>query len=140
MVRSVEEVKERLREGYQDAKKWSVGLWWEFRGKILAQFLEKEDVERILGWEIEDYKPQPLTKEEILRQMREYFDFAVEKCINERGISAERSIAHYEEWIWLLGDDKFLDKLKGVEYYPYGEPKLIKIAEEYGFNARELVA
>jgi len=70
--------------------------------------------------------------------MKNYFEFAVEKAIDERGISASRSIAHYETWIWLLGDDEFLNEIKNTKYEPYGMPMLIKIGEWYGFD-KELI-
>ena len=133
MVRTIEEVAERLKKKMEE-NEGMFSLWWEFSGKILAVFLPKEKLEE-LGFKVkEGYEPHPLTEEEIMKQMREYFEFAVEKCTGCRGISASRTIEHYKEWIWLLGDDEFLQEIENMEYAPYGKPILIAIAKRYGFD------
>lgn len=77
-----------------------------------------------------------LTKESLLEKMKDYMSFANEKADNERGISASRSIMHYIAWIWLLGDDDFLEQVEAAfedDYEPYGKPILAMIEKEYGW-------
>ena len=73
------------------------------------------------------------TKKNVLKAMKDYMDFAWEKANNCRGISANRSVAHYQAWIWLL-DDGFLETFNEIEYENYGKQKLIAICEKYGWD------
>lgn len=133
MTRTVDEIYKRLKN---EPKLIEDALNYEFYGKLLVQFLPKEKLIE-LGFEVSDkFKPAPLTDEEIIRQMKDYFDFAVDKALGQRGISASRSIAHYKAWIWLLGDDEFLQEIENTEYAPYGVPILTKIGKKYGFDEK----
>ncbi len=82
----------------------------------------------------DDYK-EP-TSENILKLMLGYMPFAFEKANNCRGISSNRSIAHYESWLWLLDDD-FLKEFNAIEYEHYGKEKLISICEKYGWDWKQ---
>lgn len=76
------------------------------------------------------------TREALLERMKDYMSFACEKADNERGISANRSIMHYIAWIWLLGDDDFLDEVEreyDENYHDYGKPILKMITDKYDF-------
>lgn len=79
-----------------------------------------------------DWTPQPNTRENILKIMQDYMDFAWEKANNRRGISASRSMSHYSAWIWLLGDEGKFGNLK--EYEHYGKDNLVAICKEYGWD------
>lgn len=59
-----------------------------------------------------------------LDQAREYLAFAWEKANNCRGISAGRSVQHFESWLWLAGADGF-DAVSVTEYRFYGKPNLV---------------
>lgn|GEM_PF-1980854 len=133
-MRSKEEIFERLKKYLEDNTN---SLIWEFRGKIIAPYLSKDTLEKLDLRVNPEYEPFPLSEEFILNEMKEYFPFAVNKCTGCRGISSLRSIEHYIEWIWLLGDDEFLQKIEKMyhhNYYPYGQPILIEIAKKYGFD------
>lgn len=133
MTRTIDEIYKRLKN---EPKLIEDALNYEFYGKLLVQFLPKEKLIE-LGFEASDkFKPASLTDEEIIRQMKDYFDFAVDKALGQRGISASRSIAHYKAWIWLLGDDEFLQEIENSEYAPYGVPILTKIGKKYGFDEK----
>ncbi len=91
---------------------------------MLNEKATKEDFDK--------YK-KPNTREELLKIMLDYMDFAWEKANNFRGLSAGRSIAHYMAWVWLAGDDDLLAELgKGYEYY--GKDLLVKICRHYGWD------
>jgi hypothetical protein len=62
-------------------------------------------------------------------------DFAWDKANNGRGISANRSIAHYQAWLWLLGVE-WCDTLMD-DYEFYGKPQLIRICEYLGLDPKQ---
>lgn len=73
----------------------------------------------------------PKTKENVLKEMAEYMEFAVGKAEDERGLSANRSINHYQAWVWLidLNFSEWLEKEYEDNYCDYGLPILNKIQE-----------
>lgn len=80
-----------------------------------------------------EWLPRPRDHEQIKKEMLEYMPFAWEKANNCRGISAARSIDHYKEWLWLLGDCEIdLDS-----YELYGKPQLKRICAKYGWDWRQ---
>ena len=76
-----------------------------------------------------------LSKQDILKEMEEYMSFAWDKANNFRGISASRSIDHYEVWMWLIGDEEVFDALPDYEYY--GKPVLKAICDHYGWDSEK---
>lgn len=97
------------------------------------QFLKKDVTED--QW-LENYIP--LTKEAVINEMKEYMDHAWDKANNERGISSQRSMAHYDNWLWLIDDHETLLFLRDDSNYEmYGKPILRKICEVYGFKIEE---
>ena len=61
--------------------------------------------------------------------------FACEKASGHRGISASRSIEHFRNWLWLLGDDELLEFSGGDNnYINCGAPILKAIADKYRFD------
>jgi len=91
--------------------------------KAAKKFLKPEVTET--EWEV-----QPKDRDFILKEMFDYMPFAWEKANNCRGISAGRSMAHYMNWIWLIGDN--LGNLSEYEFY--GRDNLIKICKHYGWD------
>lgn len=80
----------------------------------------------------EQWNPLPLTSDGVVGQMREYMDFAWEKALGHRGLSASRSVAKMREWLWLLGDDEGVAFADGDgNYQNYGVPVLAYICEKY---------
>lgn len=73
---------------------------------------------------------QPYTRESVLKEMKDYMSFAVDKATNHRGLSASRSISHYKAWVWLLGDTDF-ETVDWEAFQNYGCPILALIAETY---------
>lgn len=67
--------------------------------------------------------------------MTDYMEFAWDKANGCRGISAGRSMMHYQAWLWLEGEwtETEIDALDDYEYY--GKPQLIKICEHLGLDA-----
>lgn len=124
--------------------------------EIVARYHERREHD-LLGFEVHEYllaldwehvrpllkdgaqeSSQPFkTDDDVRARMADYIDFAYRKCFDRRGISACRSIMHYEAWIWLIGDDELLAKIDakcerdGSD--DYGESVLDLIAEHYGY-------
>ena len=71
------------------------------------------------------------TDEEVIKQIKEYLEFAWDKANNCRGLSAARSLCHFIGWLWLLGYD--IDK-KFEDYSHYGKPHLREISEKFEFD------
>lgn len=76
---------------------------------------------------------EPLTAEEVLKEAREYLDFAIGKIVGHRGISASRSVAKLTEWAWLLCRDDIVEAMKAAEYKNYGAPKVRAFAQAFGW-------
>jgi hypothetical protein len=68
---------------------------------------------------------------------RSYMEFAWDKANNCRGISASRSVQHFESWLWLAGADGF-DAVSDAEYQFYGKPCLVIAATALGVDWRAL--
>lgn len=76
------------------------------------------------------------TKENVMKKMLKYMEFAWEKANGCRGISANRSISHFKAWLWLMNDGN-LEKMNAIEYEHYGKEKLIFICEAYGWDWKQ---
>lgn len=72
-----------------------------------------------------------------LARAREYMAFAWNKANNCRGISATRSVSHFQSWLWLAGSDDF-DDIAEAEYQFYGKPVLVVAAEALAVDWRAL--
>lgn len=96
----------------------------------LKRFLKKDIDEKELDQIKAEYKPK--TSDEIKKQAIDYLEFAWNKCENERGISANRSIMHYQAWLWLMGEDDFDDLMD--DYDSYGRPQLKRIQKFLGIE------
>ena len=83
----------------------------------------------------EGYEASPLTEEEVVKEMKEYIEFAFGKAYNCRGLSSSRSIWKFTQWLWLLEDHELMTFAEDDDNYAmYGVPVLRKIAEKYGFT------
>lgn len=106
----------------------ATGLWYEFMGKLLVPYLPFDYIKNelatkdILDEDINDIMT-PLNRIEILKEAQKYLSFAWDKCNDQRGISANRSLAHYIEWFWLADEPEFSDKIDKefeTNYHSYG--------------------
>jgi len=123
-MKSIEEIRERLEEqknNISDAMMWKMSNYHP-----LCIFLEE--------YIKEGYEPNPLTREEVLKEMSEYMPFAIMKAKDQRGLSAARSIWKYEQWLWVL-EDPLYEEI-GI-YDDYGMEHLHKIAGKYDLPLKE---
>lgn len=79
--------------------------------------------------------PAPKGLAQIREDAIEYMAFAWEKANNCRCISANRSISHYQAWLWMLGED-WGDTLFD-DYEFYGKPQLVRICEHFGLDPKQ---
>lgn len=102
----------------------------------LLYYLSYENAKKFLKEEVteEDWnKDRKSTDEDVLKEMKDYINFAWEKAHGERGLSASRSLSHYSAWIWLLNDGNFEEFENQAEnnYAMYGKPVLKWICKKY---------
>lgn len=123
-MRTQEEIVARIegcRESDMFGFEWPIYLEYLHYGN--AKPYIKEEIKET-EWAVNYPKDQIKCKAEA----EEYMEFAWEKANECRGISANRSMAHYKAWIWLLGED-WLDKTLEEGYDFYGKDILVKICD-----------
>ena len=78
----------------------------------------------------EDWKVAPRDRESLLKEMYDYMPFAWDKANDCKGLSASRSMEHYQAWVWLAGDD--LGDFSEYDYY--GKDHLSRICDYYRWD------
>lgn len=131
-MRTLEEIKKRIEEHVADKSPLGNRMMIAACGGVHPLMYFHPDYIK------EGYQPDPLTEEAVIDAMRKYIDFAFEKAHNQRGLSANRSIWKFTQWLWLIEDEALLDFAENSDNYPmYGLPILRAIAEKYGFKEAE---
>lgn len=103
----------------------------------IAIYLTAENLKQFAkkGVDLSGWTAVEMDKEKIEKEISSYLPFAWEKAEGKRGLSAMRSIAHFRNWLWLLGDDDLLAFVENDNNYTeYGIPMLLKIREKYGMK------
>lgn len=70
---------------------------------------------------------------EIGEAARIYYEFALGKIEDERGISAERSVVKLREYAWLMGRDDVVAAMDEASGSRYGAAKVAVFGESFGF-------
>lgn len=101
-----------------------------FDKEVLVPFLDFEHAKSFLKPEVtkEGWQPSPLTEEVVKKELADYLQFAWDKALNHRGLSAGRSIEKLTEWLWLLDDEELVTQ---HQYKNYGVPILLAISKKY---------
>lgn len=127
-LRSQDEIVTRLKEGEQ------ANLASIYRWQVLAAVLDFEHgaafcnpAATAADWGL------PQTPEEVVRDAREYLQFAIDKIRDHRSLSAERALAKLIEWAWLLCRDDALEAMRAAEHKQYGAPKVRAFAMAFGW-------
>lgn len=76
-----------------------------------------------------EYVPKEWTEENILAQLRDDTEFAIEKALNHRGISASLMNAVLTSWCIVLENG-----LENTEYGWYGDELIKAVDKLYGFG------
>lgn len=130
MIRSSKEILARLEVIKEDDV-------LSFKREVLFAYLDYEAVKPSLKDGVTEEEWNAARATDPLEEARDYMEFAWGKVEGHRGISAERSVGKMEEWLWLLGRDDLLEKVKETSYCQYGAPKLAVICEELGWPVPE---
>jgi len=77
----------------------------------------------------EEYIPKEWTEENVLAQLKDDVEFAIEKATNHRGISASLMNGVLISWCIVLENG-----LENTDYGWYGDKLIKKIDELYGFG------
>lgn len=136
-MKTVEQIKQKINEGFEN----------DFLGFGISDIIYALSFEDAVEYLTEDFKSKETAKEEweadsyktdeaVKKAMLDYLPFAWEKCRDERGLSADRSIQHFIAWAWLI-DDEFcneIERMYNENYSPYGRPILEYIGERLGYK------
>ena len=110
-MRSTDEILERIeKKQISDMFGTFVDLIEFLPAEHAKQFI-KEDVT------IEEFGLKEYTKENVIKEIVEYLKFAYGKAEGARGISAGRSLMHFDHWLWLLEDHELLAFLLDDDNY-----------------------
>lgn len=85
----------------------------------------------------DEWMPEYSTRDQVIAKMLDYMAFAWDKALDERGLSANRSIIHYRAWAWLAGDVDLSDEIARATYYDYGKSILRRVCEFYGWDDKQ---
>jgi len=116
-------------------------IFGRFAMEVLVDYLKWEKAKEFFKDEfIEEVelgkKPKPRVITDVYeaaQDMLDYLIFGYSKALDERGLSAVRTIKKLKFWLWLLGRED-LEKLIDDDslYCPYGIPALIALTEKLG--------
>lgn len=134
-MREHEQIVERIRE--IDGS--GMDLFGVKVGHLLTQ-LEFEDAKEFLlpTATPEEWKESMATLEDSRVAAAGYMSFAVSKADGHRGLSASRSVEHYDSWVWLHGTDEQYAAFQSAGYRNYGAPKLKVAAEVFKLDWAEV--
>lgn len=127
---SLEYMKEHIKDIEQDK---FLDTRWTTR---MMQFMPYEELEKY-GYKLNEdfdpstYKPKEWTEENLMEQLKEDVDFAIEKATNHRGISASLMNNVLKSWCIVLENG-----LENTEYGWYGDKLIKALNEKYnlGYN------
>lgn len=116
---------------------WKSEDWMGTKLGDLVTYLDFEHAKPYLKDSVteESWQYKECTRENIITEMKDYLSFAWEKANNFRGISAGRSMDHYEAWNWLLNEPAIAN-FSSYEFY--GKDHLVKVGEYLGIDTANL--
>ena len=109
--------------------------WKDLFGTRMGDIMEGLSFEKAKPWLKETAKPEDWTKiqltsdKQIYDQAVKYLDFAQEKIDNQRGLSANRSMYHYQAWLWLMNAPQEIQDVAWRDYDDYGQENLNEIRD-----------
>lgn len=103
--------------------------WLGFRREVLVQALDFAHAQPFLKDGVtEDQWPTT----DLAAEAAEYLTFAIEKILDHRGISANRSAEKLREYAWLLGRHDVVSAMESASFAQYGAPKVQAFAVGLG--------
>ena len=102
----------------------------------LAPFIPEDQLKEF-NMELQDkfkgkHKHEELTKENVLKHLKEDVKFGFTKALNQRGLSASMMNEVIKMWNWVL--EEGLEDFSDDNYEMYGLPLLKATAIKYGFD------
>ena len=124
-MRTQDEIVARIRE-IKDADVFGFGR------HALIDLLDYEHAKPFLkdGVTEEEWGEPPTPIESI----KDYLEFAWEKAMNKRGLSAARSLMKLEQWAWASGDETLMGLVNSRSYADYGKRQLAAVCRHLGID------
>lgn len=103
--------------------------------EVLVPYLDLESARPLLKDAVtaQDWAEYAKTPAAVEADARDYYEFALGKIENKRGISAERSVIKLREYAWLMGRDDVVAAMDEAPYPQYGAPKVAVFGKAFGF-------
>lgn len=136
LARTPEEIMQRMKDNR--------GLF-DFSSEILVEYLPwemakasyKEEYQKEVDSGTKTYV-QITDLYEGVQDMLDYMVFGWMKALDQRGISASRTINKVAAWLWLFGRDDLRRLVEDDDIYnPYGAPALIELNKALGIESPE---
>ncbi|GEM_PF-5993673 len=131
-----EEIEAKIK-GVSDLFAFGPSVWVDYLPWDKAKpLLSKEKPNSFLAEVHEEKIATQITDvREAVQDFLDYLVFGWSKALNERGISASRTINKIAAWMWILGRED-LEELVSRDglYNPYGMPALIAVSEQLGIE------
>lgn len=105
-----------------------------FRTEVLLTALDYEHARRFLrdGATPEQWAAEQVT--DVEAAAKNYYEFALGKIRDHRGISASRSVEKLGEFAWLLGRDEVIAAMEAADYPQYGAPMVAAFGAGLGLS------
>lgn len=134
VLRSEEEIKAKINKNSDEP------MMFDFRNEVLVPYLSYEMARELLteeGQKKYDEDKSAWIKNDSLKDcvqdFLDYMTFAWGKAVDQRSLSASRSIQKLGSWLWLLNREDLEELINKDELYnPYGAPALIAVCEQLG--------
>lgn len=95
------------------------------RAEVLLSSLDWDDARPYLMPEAVEANWHPVQGDHLDEVAAHYYEFALGKIENHRGLSAQRSVDKLTEYAWLLGRDDIVTAMDDADYTNYGAPKVL---------------
>lgn len=82
----------------------------------------------------EAWVPEEFTRENVIKHLARDLEFAFEKALNKRGLSAGMMFSVIKMWMWVLDEHEDLVNWSDDNYAMYGLPLFKAVALRYGLE------
>lgn len=136
--RTQKEIFERIKKESENPFSFSADVLIDYLDwEKSKQFYKNEYIKKVK--DKKEKKPTKITDiYETVQDMLDYLIFGYMKALDERGLSAGRTIDKLSHWLWLLGREDLKRLVNDNELYnPYGMPALIELTKALGLKVPE---
>lgn len=135
MLRTEAEMIDRI-ANHEDMFRTATSDLWRFLPWEHAREHANDKTVKLIDMGMDQWDRRELTREAVLADMREYMEGALEHAEDHHDLESARSLCHFVNWLWLLGDEETLNFITDAgNYQAFGVPALSKICEVYEFEA-----